>query len=195
MPFKTTRIVSLFWILCSVGTFDVSVQSSSLLPLHFSPLVLSSSPWTSGIITRGRCEILRCPAVICCRIPTPKWYYAPVSSTFTPQIQLLWHVSFHFSDIKPDNILLDERGNAHLTDFNIAVHFGERKLTGVAGSMAYMAPEWVQRPTLPGARFHHWSLALLPSSFPTNKLSCRLVTNRTEYWIKGGTRATSTGGH
>jgi len=46
-------------------------------------------------------------------------------------------------DLKPDNILLDERGNAHLTDFNIAVHFGERKLTGVAGSMAYMAPECV----------------------------------------------------
>lgn len=46
-------------------------------------------------------------------------------------------------DIKPDNILLDERGNAHLTDFNIAVHFSERKLTGVAGSMAYMAPEYV----------------------------------------------------
>lgn len=44
-------------------------------------------------------------------------------------------------DLKPDNILLDEKGNAHLTDFNIAVHFGERKLTGVAGSMAYMAPE------------------------------------------------------
>jgi serine/threonine protein kinase len=34
-------------------------------------------------------------------------------------------------------------GNAHLTDFNIAAHFGERKLTGVAGSMAYMAPEYV----------------------------------------------------
>lgn len=47
-------------------------------------------------------------------------------------------------DLKPDNILLDERGNAHLTDFNIAVHFGERKLTGVAGSMAYMAPEYVR---------------------------------------------------
>lgn len=50
---------------------------------------------------------------------------------------------YFYSDIKPDNILLDERGNAHLTDFNIAVHFGERKLTGVAGSMAYMAPEYV----------------------------------------------------
>ncbi|KAF9647211.1 kinase-like protein [Thelephora ganbajun] len=45
-------------------------------------------------------------------------------------------------DIKPDNILLDEQGHAHLTDFNIAVHYSERRmLTGVAGSMAYMAPE------------------------------------------------------
>lgn len=45
-------------------------------------------------------------------------------------------------DLKPDNILLDEQGHAHLTDFNIAVHYSERRLlTGVAGSMAYMAPE------------------------------------------------------
>ncbi len=47
-----------------------------------------------------------------------------------------------FRDVKPDNILLDEKGNAHLTDFNIAVHFSERRaLTSIAGSMAYMAPE------------------------------------------------------
>lgn len=45
-------------------------------------------------------------------------------------------------DLKPDNVLLDEKGHAHLTDFNIAVHFSHRRpLTSVAGSMAYMAPE------------------------------------------------------
>ncbi|KAJ9117398.1 hypothetical protein QFC24_006494 [Naganishia onofrii] len=45
-------------------------------------------------------------------------------------------------DIKPDNILLDEKGHVHITDFNIAVHFSERRmLTGIAGSLAYMAPE------------------------------------------------------
>jgi len=45
-------------------------------------------------------------------------------------------------DLKPDNVLLDEKGHCHLTDFNIAAPFTEsRPLTAVAGSMAYMAPE------------------------------------------------------
>lgn len=45
-------------------------------------------------------------------------------------------------DLKPDNILLDEKGHAHLTDFNIAAVINERKpLTSIAGSFAYIAPE------------------------------------------------------
>ncbi|KAF9485222.1 kinase-like protein [Pholiota conissans] len=45
-------------------------------------------------------------------------------------------------DLKPDNILLDEKGHAHITDFNVAIHYSERRLhTSVAGSMAYMAPQ------------------------------------------------------
>lgn len=50
------------------------------------------------------------------------------------------------SDIKPDNILLDAAGHAHLTDFNVASHYSFSKpLTSVAGSMAYIAPEVTAR--------------------------------------------------
>jgi serine/threonine kinase 32 len=37
-------------------------------------------------------------------------------------------------------------GHAHLTDFNVAIHYSERRdHTSVAGSMAYMAPQVVGR--------------------------------------------------
>jgi len=37
-------------------------------------------------------------------------------------------------------------GHAHITDFNVAIHYSERRLhTSVAGSMAYMAPQVVNK--------------------------------------------------
>ncbi|KAH7914616.1 kinase-like domain-containing protein [Hygrophoropsis aurantiaca] len=69
---------------------------------------------------------------------TVRFYIAEISSA----LAFLHENHIMHRDLKPDNILLDERGHAHLTDFNIAVHFSERRmLTGIAGSMAYMAPE------------------------------------------------------
>ncbi|KAG0309598.1 hypothetical protein BGZ98_000484, partial [Dissophora globulifera] len=46
-------------------------------------------------------------------------------------------------DIKPDNVLLDEKGHAHLTDFNIGCKLTSQKpvLTSQSGTVAYMAPE------------------------------------------------------
>ncbi|XP_053528468.1 serine/threonine-protein kinase 32B isoform X2 [Artibeus jamaicensis] len=48
-------------------------------------------------------------------------------------------------DIKPDNILLDEHGHVHITDFNIAtVVNGAEKASSMAGTKPYMAPEVFQ---------------------------------------------------
>ncbi|CDO77658.1 hypothetical protein BN946_scf184969.g9 [Trametes cinnabarina] len=67
-----------------------------------------------------------------------RFYVAEISSA----LAFLHERKIIHRDLKPDNILLDERGHAHITDFNIAVHYSDRRLLqGVAGSMAYMAPE------------------------------------------------------
>ncbi|XP_008823460.1 serine/threonine-protein kinase 32A isoform X2 [Nannospalax galili] len=45
-------------------------------------------------------------------------------------------------DMKPDNILLDEHGHVHITDFNIAAMLPkETRITTMAGTKPYMAPE------------------------------------------------------
>jgi serine/threonine kinase 32 len=45
----------------------------------------------------------------------------------------------YHSDVKPDNILLDAEGHAHLADFNVASYLQpHRKLTGKSGTAAYM---------------------------------------------------------
>jgi serine/threonine kinase 32 len=116
-----------------------------MLPSLFSASSLSrfdpfSSPRTVRLVARGYSTLLRRRNSFSSSLPSWAKNHAPVC-IIRSRISLPLH-NYLTSDLKPDNILLDERGHAHLTDFNIAVHFSERRmLTGIAGSMAYMAPE------------------------------------------------------
>ncbi|KAG9298745.1 hypothetical protein G9A89_012813 [Geosiphon pyriformis] len=64
-------------------------------------------------------------------------------------------------DIKPDNVLLNDLGHAHLTDFNIASHMRpDKPLTSHSGTCAYMAPE-VFRGGGYGVTVDWWSLGII----------------------------------
>ncbi|XP_011693003.1 PREDICTED: serine/threonine-protein kinase 32B [Wasmannia auropunctata] len=71
-------------------------------------------------------------------------------------------------DIKPDNILLDEEGHAHVTDFNIATVLEDGQLaTSMSGTKPYIAPEIYmcscEEYGVPGYGFavDWWSLGIL----------------------------------
>ncbi|XP_074865619.1 serine/threonine-protein kinase 32A isoform X2 [Carettochelys insculpta] len=66
-------------------------------------------------------------------------------------------------DMKPDNILLDEHGHVHITDFNIAtILTSGTKVTTIAGTKPYMAPEMFNstKPTGYSFAVDWWSLGI-----------------------------------
>lgn len=69
-------------------------------------------------------------------------------------LQALWHAGMVHRDVKPGNILLDEPGNAYITDFGLAKASGGTVLTRPGqplGSRDYMAPEQIRGGPVTGA--------------------------------------------
>ncbi|XP_074068771.1 LOW QUALITY PROTEIN: serine/threonine-protein kinase 32A-like [Macrotis lagotis] len=83
-------------------------------------------------------------------------------------------------DMKPDNILLDEHGHVHITDFNIAAMLTkDMKITTVAGTKPYMAPEMFTSRRQMGYSFavDWWSLGVT---------AYELLKGRRPYQIRSG---------
>ncbi|KAF3825345.1 hypothetical protein GH733_005979 [Mirounga leonina] len=81
--------------------------------------------------------------------PTLQWKMLRMHVTVLPYRWEIWERAGDMicaaRDIKPDNILLDEHGHVHITDFNIAtIVKGAEKASSMAGTKPYMAPEVFQ---------------------------------------------------
>nr|XP_056716787.1 serine/threonine-protein kinase 32A [Euleptes europaea] len=87
-------------------------------------------------------------------------------------------------DIKPDNILLDEYGHVHITDFNIATVLNkDMQVTTIAGTKPYMAPEMFSSTKPIGYSYavDWWSLGVT---------AYELLRGRRPYHIRSSTAAT-----
>lgn len=65
-------------------------------------------------------------------------------------------------DLKLENILLDKKGNAKLTDFGFTREcVSKSSLETICGTAVYMAPELIQRQTYDGFKIDIWSLGII----------------------------------
>nr|XP_027784509.1 sperm motility kinase 2B-like [Marmota flaviventris] len=65
-------------------------------------------------------------------------------------------------DLKPENVVLDARGNIRIIDFGFSVMFKPgKKLTQFGGALDYLAPECVRKEVLEGPPVDSWSLGII----------------------------------
>lgn len=74
-------------------------------------------------------------------------------------------------DVKPSNILIDQNGNAILTDFGLAKAIGGSRVSssGIVGTVGYMSPEQIENKPL-GAASDIYALGLVAYEMLTGRL-------------------------